>query len=255
MTLKPINVYKTLVGWSELKADDNKHESSHKLLTNEEWEQVTDYVDTLKAKIKNRDQQIKIKDEEINNQRLYYDAEIAEMNKKSTEDIARIRDEVDRQKGLNENLLRITRERSNARRGLQPKKKHSGYKFIGKISQIKVVREHTKQNGYIYDTAWTATLETPYDATIPLDQIKDRINSDLLGEYGICGRMRINIFTVTDSSGKKCIWTGEYKDVIKALKDERSFLYDIKYASNPKSKLWEVQMFTTGVIYASPELV
>ena len=37
--------------------------------------------------------------------------------------------EAERQTDLNKNLLRITRERSNAKRGLQPKKSNCGYRF------------------------------------------------------------------------------------------------------------------------------
>ncbi len=256
MTIKPVDMYKAMVGWSEYRTGDEKHEPTHKLLSNEDWEQIMNYLETLKSKIKTRDQHLKDKDVEIENIHKEHKEEMANIEKKASENIARIQGEVERQKELNQNLLRICRERSNASRGLQPKKRHNGYMFVSKISQIKVVKERTKKDGNVYGTAWTATLESPYDVTIPLGQIKDRINSDLFDINGLFDQMNILFFVIEDEEGEKRIWTGEYIDVTEKMKEEnkRNILYDIKFIGNPKSKLWEVKFFTTSEIEPLPEL-
>ncbi len=257
MTVKPMDMYKSVVGWAEYKPGDEKREPTHKLVSNEEWVQLANYMNLLKKKIKEKDQSLRDKDAEIGNIRDEYDIEITAIKKKAAEDALRLQTEVERQMGLNENLLRITRERVNAKRGLQPKKKHLGYRYIGKITQIKVVKERSKKDGNIYGSAWTATMETPYDVTVPLTQIKDRIDSDLFGEFGICSKIHIHILPVDDADGKKKVWTGEYLDLPEKLidGDNGNYLYDLKYSANPKSRLWEVQLFTTSAIEALPELL
>ena len=46
------------------------------------------------------------------------------------EKLTRAEEEVSYQKGLNANLLRISRERANADRSLRPKKEHTGYAVV-----------------------------------------------------------------------------------------------------------------------------
>ena len=161
-------------------------------------------------------------------------------------------DETERQINLNNNLLRITRERSNAKRGLQPKKKHSGYRFSGKIMQTKTISGHDKKEGAIYTDVWTATLETPYDATIPIHQIKDKIFDDLKGTEGIEGilsKLYINYWTFQDSP---VIWKGTYTDAMNDNSENKNYLFDL---ANPKSGLWEIQITTTKSIRALAEMM
>ncbi len=250
MAIRPIGMYKTMVGWSEFRSGDEKHAPTHRLLSDDEWNQINKYVDSLQSKIRTKDQLLHDKDVEIRRIKEQYELALMEVKKKAAEDIAVAQSEVVRQKGLNENLLRISRERSNARRGLQPKKKHSGYRYVGKITQIKVVRDRTKTKGNIFTTAWTVTLETPYDVTLPLSVIQDRINEDLFKSDGICERMNLRYLMYTDATGKTAIWVGEYTEAIERLKDgsTTNYIYDIKYSGNPKSKLWEVQIYTINEI-------
>ena len=250
------DMYKSMVGWAEYKTGDEKHDPTHKLISFEDWERIIDHVNSLNEKIKDKDQKLFNKEKEIDGIRTEYAEKIAKINIKNTADITGLQEELLRQKNLNDNLLRIAKERANAKRGLQPKKKHTGYRYIGKISQIKVIKEHTKK-GNTYESAWTFALETPYDATIPLNQVKDRIHDDLLESGGICNMMHLNAFITENSDGKKEIGVGEYKDAAEYLKgrEQMNFIYDIKYINNPKSRLWEIQIYTTGAIESKTELL
>ena len=162
--------------------------------------------------------------------------------------------ETQRQTNLNNNLLRITRERSNAKRGLQPKKKHSGYRFSGKIMQTKTISGHDKHTGAIYSDVWTATLETPYPGTIPIHQIEDKIFEDLKGTDGILNKLYVNYWTFQDSTR---LWKGDYQSAIdeKDNPEKKNYLFDYKFMINPKSKLWEIQITTTKSIRALDEMM
>ena len=163
--------------------------------------------------------------------------------------------ERDRQASLNTNLLRIIRERANAKRGLQPKKKHPGYRFSGKIMQTKTVRGHNRKEGTLYADVWTATIETPYDATIPLRQIEDRIFGDLRGADGILHRLGINYWKFKEDPARP--WKGKYSDAVSPEDnpDGLNYLFDYKFMINPKSQLWEVQITTTKPIKALAEMM
>lgn len=162
--------------------------------------------------------------------------------------------ERDRQADLNNNLLRITKERANANRGLQPKKAHSGYRFSGKIMQTKTICGHNKNEGALYADVWTATLETPYNGTIPIRQIQDRIFADLIGKDGILNRLHIHYWTYQNDSSR--IWKGKYQEAVGGDNPEkRNYIFDYKFMINPKSQLWEVQITTTKSIRVLAEMM
>lgn len=165
--------------------------------------------------------------------------------------------ELDRERKLNENLLRITRERANAKRGIQPKKERSGYRFVGKIMQTKTISGHDKKAGAIYTEVWTATLETPYDVTIPIQEIMPAIFEDLRnGNTGILANLNITAWIYTDSGE---IWKGTYPQVMENAEEfhdeEGNILFDYKMMANPQSGFWEIQITTTKPIPVIPDLM
>lgn len=160
--------------------------------------------------------------------------------------------EARRQTDLNRNLLRIAKERVNAKRGLKPKKSHNGYRFVGKIMQTKTVIGHDKDIGTIYKDVWTATLETPYNATIPINQIIDHIFDDLKGTDGVFRHLHIHWWTF---SGSPIIQKGSYNEAINANEANDNCLFDYKFNANPKSGFWEIQITTTKAIKVLAEMI
>lgn len=158
---------------------------------------------------------------------------------------------------MNDNLLRISKERANAKRGMQPKKQRSGYRFVGKIMQIKTISGHDKKEGAIYTDVWSATIETPYDATIPIEELMPVIFRDLHdGEKGILADLDIEAWLDEDSG---MFWKGTYSQAMKNVEDfqfeGRNVLFDYKMMANPKSGFWEVQITTTKPIPVIPDLM
>lgn len=160
--------------------------------------------------------------------------------------------EARRQTDLNRNLLRIAKERANAQRGLKPKKVHDGYRFVGKIMQTKTVFDHDKEIGAIYKDVWTATLETPYNAALPIKQIIDHIFEDLKGSDGVFSKLDIHQWTF---SGSKIIQKGAYIDAMKNNTSNDNCLFDYKFIANPKSGLQEIQITTTKAIKVLAEMM
>ena len=234
---------------------DEKGEATHVRMTVEEYDQLISNLNAYKKKLSKEETAHQKDVKDIN------DAAVAYKNKANAEAQAKVdaaearanaaEAERDRQTNLNANLLRITKERANAKRGLQPKKSHSGYRFTGKIMQTKTISGHDKKEGAIYTDVWTATLETPYDGTIPINQIRDRIFNDLKGTEGILGKLYVKYWTYKDSD---VIWKGTYAEAIEDAKDQ-NYLFDYKFMVNPKSKLWEVQITTLKSIRALAEMM
>ena len=239
--------------------DDEKGEATHVRLTVDEYDNlqkaIASYKRQLAAEQAAYAQDVKkIKEHAVDNMLKAEKAaneRVADANAK----VAAAEAERDRQASLNTNLLRIIRERANAKRGLQPKKKHPGYRFSGKIMQTKTVRGHNRKEGTLYADVWTATIETPYDARIPLRQIEDRIFGDLRGADGILHRLGINYWKFKEDPARP--WKGKYSDAVSPEDnpDGLNYLFDYKFMVNPKSQLWEVQITTTKPIKALAEMM
>lgn len=250
-----IPMYKTMMGWAEYKSGDERHSPSHKLLTNKEYSDLCQEVQDLRSLVRQREREKedavkKIQDEAVRYKRQA-DNDAQAVKDQADRRVIEAEAERDRQRNLNSNLIRITRERANARRGLQPKKEHHGYRFSGKIMQTKTISGHDKKEGAIYTDVWTATLETPYDGTIPINQIRDRIFDDLMGGDGILEKLYVKYWKF---EGTSIPWKGTYADAIKDSNDQ-NYLFDYKFMVNPKSGLWEVQITTTKSIRALSEMM
>lgn len=190
-------------------------------------------------------------------------SQVNAVKKAAREKIVSIEKELKTQKGLNDNLIRIMKERANVKRGLQPKKKRSGYRFVGKIMQTKTISGHDKRTGAIYTDVWTATLETPYDAQIPFQDIEERVQADLfrkldddgyIDDGGILTENGIENLGYNDGR----LWKGTYTEVQdwKKENDESgNYMFDFKFMINPKTQLWEIQITTTDPIPMIPDLI
>ena len=86
------------------------------------------------------------------------------------------------QRGLNENLLRISRERANADRKLRPKKEHTGYVVVS--SKEKEWRYKESRNDWKTVTLWETTLQTPYTVDFTEEQARKQTKELTGGDGG-----------------------------------------------------------------------
>jgi len=250
--------YKGMMGgYSVLKDGDEKHIATHVVLTVEEYNDLRRNIASLKLQLSNEKAAHKKDVDNIKKQAIAYKqkaAADAQAVKEASEASVQLAEaERDRQTNLNRNLLRITRERANAKRGLQPKRKHCGYRFSSKIMQVKTIAGHDKKTGAIYADVWSATLETPYDGTIPIHQIEDHIFADLIGDSGILSKLYVHYWVIEGDSSR--LWKGTYADAMAENPEGKNYLFDYKFMVNPKSGLWEIQITTTKSIRALSDMM
>lgn len=88
--------------------------------------------------------------------------------------------EIADQRALNANLLRISRERANAARGLRPKKVHTGYVVV--TSSEKEIRYRGGRNKLLTAKVWETVLQSPYSVDFTESQARQLIEENLLTE-------------------------------------------------------------------------
>ena len=98
-------------------------------------------------------------------------------------------------RSLNENLLRIARERANADRKLKPKKEHTGYSVV-----FSTEKEHRYGKGKNMTRVmlWETVIQSPYSIDLPEGLVRKQITDELTrvnedGESLIC-RIGIDSF-------------------------------------------------------------
>lgn len=137
------------------------------------------------------------------------------------------------QRSLNDNLKRIAKERANAKRGLIPKKDRSGY-IVLFSSQYRERYRNDEGEKCVANT-WKSVLQTPYDATLPLEQIKDDVWDELM--HQILYPMGFRNVQDIDKNGEYRSW---YQD-----EEELCGLYRWDYKANYKTGLWEITLYHT----------
>lgn len=146
------------------------------------------------------------------------------------------------QENLNRNLKRIARERANVQRGLKPKKKHTGYLVL--YSQQYEQRYERNKTAKV----WKTVLQTPYDASLPLNQIKNDIWNELMHKV----LYNLGFRQVQDDNKN-----GDYRIWIQ--RDENGYtreicgLYKWVFKANYRSGFWEMDLYHTKSIKVPEE--
>ena len=136
--------------------------------------------------------------------------------------------------GLNENLLRISKERANADRKLKPKKEHTGYVVVS--STEKEYRYKVNRRDFETVMLWETVLQTPYPIDFTEEQAREE-TKELIGNDGrgnwLIARLGINMY-----------YGGDYEDLLENSKwnVERSAAggtqYYVQRAASGKLSCW-----------------
>ena len=174
--------------------------------------------------------------------------ELQNIHNKETEElkitIEDYKQELKRLKGLNGNLLRISRELANQERNLLPKKAHSGFVVLNRQSLYYKLYSNVKQPpksnqpNYIEFSCFKIKIQTPFDASISFDLIEDEIIdafSDFMKDLKIDNWYNYNyIINKPISKIKDIIFNSEYNN----------FIFKYSYIANSKSNFWEIEVYT-----------
>lgn len=158
--------------------------------------------------------------------------------------------EADKFKNLNENLIRVATERANVKRGITPKKEHSGYIILNAEEfTFNCECDHaTKSNRTVVIKlpCFRIRLQSPYDTSFDLKSAKDLIYDDFLNK--IMNKMGIESVYKGGLSGY------DENAVRKIWSDKESFMFRLIYKANYQKGFWEVEFLSRDMPVVSPDM-
>jgi len=141
--------------------------------------------------------------------------------------------EIADQRALNANLLRISRERANADRGLRPKKVHTGYVVV--MSSEKEIRYKNGRNKLLTAKVWETILQSPYSVDFTESQARQLIEEDLLTRgNGLLAEVGITL--ICHGNGYEALTEAENWKEIKFL---HNALFSRQLRANYRTGYWE----------------
>ncbi len=231
-----------LGGYKLVPGGHSDPEMSHVIMTKAEYDGLLNRIRDAKTEAATAACQAEQKVREITNQTNRKIQQIQDNAEKSVEelqqDLSEARAEIEYQKGLNVNLLRIARERANASRRLKPKKEHSGYVVISSTE-----KDHSYKYGANRKTVrlWETVLQTPYPVDFTEEQARKEMEElfqmDDRGDWPI-GRIGIN-----------GLFLNGYGELIRS-KDaadwmQRNVMVERKLRANFRAGYWEIVFLHT----------
>ena len=241
-------VKKTMIGYKELDGGHSDPECTHVILTLKEYDGLLREIS--QAEQKARDEKRKAEEEKRASQNREQQTvqKANQVIEKWMKALEKEKAESAYQKGLNENLLRIARERANADRKLKPKKKHSGYVVV--VSSEKVYRY--KYNRRLEAVKlWETVIQSPYSVEFPAKQAKKLILQEFFPETGEWEAARLGIDR----------WVaGDYEDFLIAADTDEDFLKQNvalmgyrSFRANYRVGYWEVILAHTRPLGVVPK--
>lgn len=212
-------VYKGAFGW---KPEDENHPNTHRLLTEEEYQQLRQEIADAKEEARRAWQAVE--DMKISAQR--YKATVDKAAQKRVEAAQELQTaaemEMIRQIDLNANLRRLACERANADRKVQNKKQHDGYIVFSSQEY-----QHTYKPGRNAEKlwCWKTVVQSPYSATIPLNTVKPDIKDDLINKFGARLGFERVVQGVPEDRSKNTVFLESYRANFKAGYWEIEYLH------------------------------
>ncbi len=143
------------------------------------------------------------------------------------------------QRELNENLIRIARERANADRQIKPKKERAGYVVLS--SRQKKYRYKRDRNHWDEVLLWETVIQTPYSVEFSAEQAMtesaELFARDESGNW-LVGRLGLDF-----------VYNGRYEDLISDAKfvnwQNYNVIIEKIYNANGKVGYWEIVLTHT----------
>ena len=190
-------VKKTMMGYKEVPGGASDPECTHVILKEKEYEQQLRKISVAEQEARNAkydaDQEIRQVRSDAQSRVSAAVTEADQRVKALEQELSMAQKEVEYQRGLNANLLRISKERANADRKLKPKKEHTGYVVASSEEKEKRYRDGRKWKRV---KLWETVLQSPYAVDFTEEQAREQITRELfpkgkdwlIGKIGITGR-------------------------------------------------------------------
>ena len=209
-------VKKTAFGsYKQVAGGESDPECTHIIMTVREYNQL---LKDKKDAETGRDNALLHGERELREAKSEAETKVREVKRMAEQEIAKIRvklaeaqEEAIFQVGLNRNLLRISKERANADRGLRPKKEHTGYFVVSSTEREYRYKDHY-HSGIQVKMLWETTIQSPYsvdfteaEARKQIQELtKERENGGwMIGKIGINGSYRGKYEEMTGANGWK----------------------------------------------------
>ena len=246
---------KRLGGFAEVPGGKNDPDCSHVLLEMREYDQLLRKIsaaeqDARIAKYEAEKEITSAKQDAA--QKVYQTSQKAQMQiEQIQKELVDERAECAHQRELNANLLRISKERANAERGLKPKKERTGYVVVHSEEKEYSFRDGRKR---VYKVKlWETIIQSPYSVEFAEDVVRKQLEEEMFPENGkwLVGRIGI--------TGK---YNGNYE---KMSEDKENNSEDSFFAGNVvvaqqqrlkrnfRSQYWEVAIVHTKPLGDIPE--
>lgn len=241
-------VKKTIMGYKTLDGGQSDPECTHVILSLKEYNDLLREISQAKQEVRNERSKAD-DDKKENERRLKLMAQEHEQTiEKWRAALEAERTESAHQKGLNEHLLRVARERANADRKLKRKKEHSGYVVMASSEKI-----YRYKNGRYLESVklWETVIQSPYSIEFPAEQAKKLILEDFFPETGEREAVRLGIERWVD---------GDYEDFLSAAdKDEEFMKQNValtgyrSFRANYRAGYWEMILVHTSPLEVVPK--
>lgn len=247
-------VKKTMIGYKDVPGGASDPECTHIILTKKEYNQQCHEISAAKQEARttkyNHDREIQQVRSDAQRRVTATKAEAGKKIDALEQELAMAQKEAEYQRGLNSNLLRISKERANADRKLRPKKEHSGYFVVSTLEKdyrYSINRHQRKQV-----RLWETMLQSPYPVDFTEEQARKQIWEDLFG-------MDKDSFWLIGGIGIALAYNGRYEDLIE-LKDWEEKYKSENIALKPELKLranfragyWETSFLHTKALGVVP---
>ncbi len=242
-----------LGGYRTVPGGASDPECTHVILSKKEYEKIL--REKAKAEQESRDTRYEA-DEAIQREKAAasYRVQAAESNaarKVSEMEQALItaKENYSYQRHLNENLLRIARERANADRDLRPKKEHTGYVVV--TSTEKTYRYKDGNRRWAAVTLWETVLQTPYSIDFAEQQVRRQSREDLF-------QKREGESALIRKAGISAVYGKDYATMIEDKKwcedpSQYNVMLDRHLRANYKTEYWEIIFMHTKPLGVIPK--
>lgn len=217
--------YKTL--------DSLDGECTHVIQTRQEYEMLLNQRDRAKREKEEAERAAAREISRVKQEAAHEADRAAQRAQALLQQVERKTAEIADQRALNANLLRISRERANADRGLRPKKVHTGYVVV--MSSEKEIRYKTGRNKLLTAKVWETVLQSPYSVDFTESQARQLIEEDLLArKNGLLADVGITMIC-SGSSYENLIETENWKEI----KAAHNTLFSRQLRANYRVGYWE----------------
>ena len=241
-------VKKTMIGYKEVPGGQSDPECTHVILPLKEYDGLLQKISQAEQETRNEKRRAEEEKRDSLNRKQQTIQKANQVIEKWMKALEKEKAESAYQKGLNENLLRIARERANADRKLKPKKEHSGYVVVvsaEKIYRYKIGRRLESVK------LWETVIQSPYSIEFPAEQAKKLILEEFFPETEEWEAARLGIER----------WVaGDYEDFLSAADQDEEIMQQNtalteyrSFRANYRAGYWEMILVHTRPLEVVPK--